>query len=127
MEILQGYRQLMRDFGVTDYILQATTAVREAQNQQFFLDQVQIKTGFQIEVVNMSQEIYTKLASLVRTIGVEDEQSLPRDGILLADISSGGLGRPAEKLEIQVPAEPPCGAGANEGTVYPERAVQQSF
>lgn len=92
VEILQGYRQLMRDFGVTDYILQATTAVREAQNQQFFLDQVQIKTGFQIEVVNMSQEIYTKLASLVRTIGVEDEQSLPRDGILLADISSGGLG-----------------------------------
>ena len=67
VEILKGYRQVMREYGIKSYILQATTAVREAENRQYFLDQVLVKTGFQIEVVNMSREIYTKMASLLRT------------------------------------------------------------
>ena len=92
VDILKGYRKMMREYGVKEYVLQATTAIREAENQQYFLDQVQVKTGFIIEVVNMSQEIYTKIAALVRTWGVEDQKSLPKEGIMLADISSGGLG-----------------------------------
>ena len=92
VDILKGYRKMMREYGVKDYMLQATTAIREAENQQYFLDQVSVKTGFKIEVVNMSQEIYTKIAALVRTWGVADQKSLPKEGILLADISSGGLG-----------------------------------
>lgn len=92
VDILKGYRKMMREYGVRDYVLQATTAIREAENQQYFLDQVSVKTGFKIEVVNMSQEIYTKMAALVRTWGVQDQKSLPKEGLLLADISSGGLG-----------------------------------
>lgn len=92
VEILKGYRQVMREYGVKSYILQATTAVREAENQQYFLDQVLVKTGFQIEVVNMSREIYTKMASLLRTMETHGKMPLPREGVLLADISSGGLG-----------------------------------
>ena len=92
VEILKGYRQVMREYGVKSYILQATTAVREAENQQYFLDQVLVKTGFQIEVVNMSREIYTKMASLLRTMEIRPELPMPREGVLLADISSGGLG-----------------------------------
>ena len=92
VEILKGYRQVMREYGVKSYILQATTAVREAENQQYFLDQVLVKTGFQIEVVNMSREIYTKMASLLRTMEIHSSLPLPREGVLLADISSGGLG-----------------------------------
>jgi len=92
VDILKGYRKMMREYGVKEYMLQATTAIREAENQQYFLDQVSVKTGFKIEVVNMSQEIYTKIAALVRTWGVQDQKSLPKEGIMLADISSGGLG-----------------------------------
>lgn len=92
VEILKGYRQVMREYGIKSYILQATTAVREAENRQYFLDQVLVKTGFQIEVVNMSREIYTKMASLLRTLETHGNMPLPREGVLLADISSGGLG-----------------------------------
>ena len=34
VEILKGYRQAMREYGIKSYILQATTAVREAENRQ---------------------------------------------------------------------------------------------
>lgn len=92
VDILKGCRQVMRDYGVKQYVLQATTAVREAENRQYFIDQVKVKTGFVIEVVNMSREIYTKLASLLRTLEITEKEPVPKEGILLADISSGGLG-----------------------------------
>lgn len=90
--ILQGFRQVMRDYGVKSYILQATTAVREAENRHYFIDQIKVKTGFSIDVVNMSQEIYTKLASLLRTLQMAEKKPEQEAGMLLADISSGGLG-----------------------------------
>lgn len=73
--ILQGFRQVMRDYGVKSYILQATTAVREAENRHYLIDQIKVKTGFSIDVVNMSQEIYTKLASLLRTLQMAEKKT----------------------------------------------------
>lgn len=90
--ILKGYRQVMKEYGVKEYLLQATTAVREAENRTYFLDQIKVKTGFQIEVINMSREIYTKMASLMRNMEVKNIHLDGNTGMLLADISSGGLG-----------------------------------
>ena len=45
IDILKGFRRLMKDYGIKDYVLEATTAVREARNRTFFLDQVLVKTG----------------------------------------------------------------------------------
>ena len=39
IDILKGFRRLMKDYGIKDYVLEATTAVREARNRTFFLDQ----------------------------------------------------------------------------------------
>ncbi len=90
-EILKGYKRLMAEYGVTKYVLQATTAVREASNQIFFLNQIQVKTGFKIDVVDMPREIYTKFTTVIRTLGLY-EKSAAGKGILYLDISSGGLG-----------------------------------
>lgn len=64
IDILKGFRRLMKDYGVKDYVLEATTAVREARNRTFFLDQVLVKTGFVMDVINLPQEIFRKMASL---------------------------------------------------------------
>ena len=51
-EILQGFKLLMEEYGVEEYKMQATTAVREASNQIFLLDQIYNKTGLIVDVVD---------------------------------------------------------------------------
>lgn len=90
-ELLKGYRRLLSEYGVRDYRLFATTAVREAENQQYIIDQVRVKTGFQLEVADMPQEIFIKYIALFRIIsmnGLNDSH----EPLLFVDISSGGLG-----------------------------------
>lgn len=89
--LLQGYKNLMDELGVEEYSMQATTAVREALNQIFFLDQIRIKTGLVVDVVDMPKEIYTKYTAIRQTLRSE-EISGKDYGMLLMDISSGGLG-----------------------------------
>ena len=90
-ELLKGYRRTLTEYGVRDFRLLATTAVREAQNQQYVIDQIKVKTGFDVEVVDMPQEIFLKYITLYKTI---EEGGLVNnhDGLLFVDISSGGLG-----------------------------------
>ena len=90
-EILQGFKRLMTEYGVEEYRLQATTAVREASNQIFLLDQIYSKTGLQVEVVDMPKEIYTKFVAIRNTLK-NAKISSEREGMLMMDISSGGLG-----------------------------------
>ncbi|EGO63966.1 HD domain-containing protein [Acetonema longum] len=90
-ELLKGYRRMMNEYGVKDYRLLATTALREATNQQYIIDQIRIKTGFDVEVVDMPQEIFYKYIALFRAM---DRNGLTqtREALLFVDISSGGLG-----------------------------------
>lgn len=90
-DILYGFKCLMEEYGVEEYKLQATTAVREAQNQIFLLDQIYSKTGLVVDVVDMPQEIYTKFAAIRNTLH-EAKITSDREGMLMMDISSGGLG-----------------------------------
>ena len=90
-EILQGFKRLMTEYGVEEYRLQATTAVREASNQIFLLDQIYSKTGLKVEVVDMPKEIYTKFVAIRNTLK-NAKISSEREGMLMMDISSGGLG-----------------------------------
>lgn len=89
-ELLKGYQRLMGEYGTEDYTVQATTAVREAENQAYFLDRIYVTTGFTVTVVDMPREIYTKYTAIRRTL--EKEGIGERCGVLLVDISSGGLG-----------------------------------
>jgi exopolyphosphatase/guanosine-5'-triphosphate,3'-diphosphate pyrophosphatase len=89
-ELLKGYRRLLHEYGVKDYRLLATTAIREADNQQYIIDQVRLKTGLTLEVVDMLQEMYQKYIALFRDIEAVGLSAEP-EGILFVDISSGGL------------------------------------
>lgn len=90
-EVLQGFKRLMEEYGVEEYDLQATTAVREASNQLFLLDQIYSRTGLKIDIVDMPQEIHTKFVTTRNTLKNASVLS-PKDTALMLDISSGGLG-----------------------------------
>ena len=90
-DILIGFKALMEEYGVEEYKMQATTAVREARNQIFLLDQIYSKTGLVVDVVDMPREIYTKFVAIRNTLK-ESKITSDREGMLMMDISSGGLG-----------------------------------
>lgn len=90
-EILIGFKRLMDEYGVEEYSLQATTAVREAHNQLFLLDQIYSRTGLKVEIVNMPREIYTKYVAIRNTL--KEAKITSHDGaLLMMDISSGDMG-----------------------------------
>lgn len=90
-ELLKGYRRLLNEYGVRDYRLFATAAVREAENQPYIIDQIRVKTGFQVEVADMPQEIFIKYYALFRAIALNGLNA-SHESLLFVDISSGGLG-----------------------------------
>lgn len=89
-DLIKGYRRILSEYGVKDCRLLATTAIREAANQQYIIDQIKVKTGLTVEVVDMPQEIFHKYIALFRCIEAEG-LAAEEDGILFVDISSGGL------------------------------------
>lgn len=90
-QILLGFRQLLRDYDVTDVRVLSTTAISEADNLLGVLDQIRIRTGFDVEVIHMTKEIYYKFFGLYyhvlkRTFNFADK------AVMLLDITSGGVG-----------------------------------
>lgn len=104
-EVLKGYRRLCTEYGVRDIKVIATTAIREAENQEYIIDQIKVKTGLEVEVIDMPMEIFYKYIALyyglrggcylqnqdVDLFG-ECSKMDEKIGTLFVDISSGGLG-----------------------------------
>lgn len=89
-QVLQGFKKLMQAYGAEVYTAQATTAVREASNKVFLLDQIILRTGLAVRVAEMPMEIYTKYVAIRNTM--QEERINSDRGVLMVDISSGGLG-----------------------------------
>jgi len=86
-EIIRNFQMIIREYGITNTRVVATTAVREAVNMDYFLDQVKIKTGLNISVLDDMEEklyIYKLLSKLLR----DDE----KNSSLMVHIGSGNIG-----------------------------------
>ncbi len=55
-EIINGFKKVAKEYGVNEIRTVATTAVREATNREYFLDQIKVKTGLELYVADDSQE-----------------------------------------------------------------------
>ncbi len=55
-EAIQGFKRLMTDYGVREWRIVATSAIREAANRDYMLDRIRLLTGFDVEIINNSQE-----------------------------------------------------------------------
>ena len=90
-KVLNGFKQLLADYDVTDVRVLSTTAIREADNVLNVIDQLRIRTGFDLEVVRLPQEIYYKFFGLYYHI-LKGRFNFADKGVLLVDITSGGVG-----------------------------------
>ena len=92
--MLNGLKQLLNDYQVTEYRVYATAVFREAENRRSILDLVQVNTGFIVNVLDMSQEIYLEHFAVQHKLKREISKEKYEFGkqLLYVDITSGCLG-----------------------------------
>ncbi|MBP1743209.1 MAG: hypothetical protein H6Q58_187 [Firmicutes bacterium] len=86
-EILKGFKKLMLDYNVKIYRAVATTAVREARNREYIVDQIKIKTGLDIDVIDNSTERYFAYNALREHL--PNYKDIRKEGCVIVDIGFG--------------------------------------
>lgn len=93
-DALRGFRTLIDEYKVDALSVVATSAIREAGNRDWVLDQIHLTTGFEVTVLNNAQERGLVLSGLTQ---VPDYVNLRREGVLVIDVGYGS----AEIFEIR--------------------------
>lgn len=92
---------MMKSYGVDDYICYATTAVREAGNSEYIIDQINIRTGIKVNIISNSEERFLHNKAFALGSGKFDE--IIKEGAVIVDVSSGSVqisGYKSSKLEF---------------------------
>lgn len=87
--ILNGFVKLMKDYGVKFYWAVSTSGIREAENREYVLEQIRVRTGILIEVINTSQERFLVFKALREKIKNSDK--IYNEGAMILNIGSGGI------------------------------------
>lgn len=88
-DTLKDFALLMKDYHVKHYRAVSTSGVREAENRDYIVDQIRIKTGINVEIINNAQERFLMYKGLRESLhGI---QRMTEEGALLVNVSSGGM------------------------------------
>ncbi len=87
LKALEGFRRIMDSYGVVRYRAVATSAVREAQNRETFLDRVRLRTGIEVEVIDGSEE--NRLTYVAVREKLRGHEALTSGDALLVEIGGG--------------------------------------
>jgi len=87
LKALEGFRRIMDGYGVVRYRAVATSAVREAQNSDAFLDRVRLRTGIDVEVIDGSEE--NRLTYMAVRETLRDHPALTSGDTLLLEVGGG--------------------------------------
>ena len=82
---LRGFSQVMKEYGVNEYRAFATTALREAENRAYVLDQLHTQNSLTVEILEDGGESALVFAQLLQS-------PLLCESALLAYIGTGSLG-----------------------------------
>ena len=87
--ILLGFREKMKEYQITEYMIIATSALREADNNIIVLDQVKQHTGFDIKILSNSEQRYL----YYKAIALKENafHKLIQKGTLLVDVGGGSM------------------------------------
>ncbi len=87
--ILKKYGEKLKEYNVKNIKVIATTAVREAENKDIFVDTILRKTGFTVEVLTVGDVIYYVDSYLYHKL--KDTYPIHDKNILIAELGSGSI------------------------------------
>lgn len=89
-EKLNGFKRVAEEYGVKNLKIVGTTALREAENVDFILDQIETKTGLVIDVLDDYEEKSHIYMELIRYF--EKHQRYKKNDVLFVYIGTGSMG-----------------------------------
>lgn len=87
--ILEKYKEKLKEYSITDFKVIATTAVREAENRDIFVDTIQRRTGLNVEILTVGDIIYYFHAYLYHKL--RNKYPLETKNLIIAELGSGSL------------------------------------
>lgn len=88
-EILKGFSQVMADYGISYHRVVATSAIQEAENCDYIVDQIFINTGLQTTLIDSADERLLIYKCLDEEL--PDYAQMKKTGTLVVYIGSGNL------------------------------------
>lgn len=87
VRVLENYKQLMSEYGLSTCYAIATAAVREASNRDNFVDKVFVRTGIEVEVIEGAEE--NRLEMIAVTHGLDEQFDFHNGSCLILEVGSG--------------------------------------
>ena len=87
---LKGFSKIMSEYGITNYRVAATSALRSAVNRSYVVDQLRIQTGMKVDILEDSQEKALIYDAVLRLLNKTAEYSV--ENALLSYIGTGSIG-----------------------------------
>ena len=87
IDILKDFKSVMDSYGVSHVQAIATSAVREAVNRDNFLDQVYVRTGIDIEVIEGPEQ--NRLGLIAVESALRNKIDLEKKNCLIIEVGSG--------------------------------------
>lgn len=88
-DMLKLFKASFDDYGVEIYQAMATSAIREASNRDYIIDQIKLKTGLDIRVISNAQEQYlTHKATKYR---LDNYDELTKEGAVIVVVGAGSI------------------------------------
>ncbi len=88
VRILRGFQKVMREYDVKDYKAVATTALREAKNKSFIIDQIRVQTHMEVEIFEDNQEKTLIYSAVIHALRNEMQSA----ATLISHIGTGSVG-----------------------------------
>ena len=86
-DVIRQYSKLAQEYGVDAVRVVATSAVREATNREYILDQIRLRTGQSVDIIDTQEEKAYLYKMMLCAVGAENTQSA-----LMVHIGSGTMG-----------------------------------
>ncbi|MDE6312679.1 MAG: exopolyphosphatase [Lachnospiraceae bacterium] len=86
---LNDFKGFMKEYGVDEYRVCATSALREVKNTRILLDHIRVRTGFQVEILSNSEHRfigYKSVASKWENFG-----EVIKKGTAIVDVGGGSI------------------------------------
>ena len=88
-KVLCDFSDIMKSYGVIQYIAYGTSAIRETHNTQILLDLIEQRTGIRIEVLSNSRQRFLTYKSVAST--GKDFNTIIQKGTAILDIGGGSI------------------------------------
>lgn len=88
-QVLEDFARIMKTYQAENYRAYATSAMREAKNNQIVLDQIRVRTGFDIKIISNSEQRFISYKAIAAK-DTEFQQTI-QQGTAIVDVGYGSM------------------------------------